>query len=107
MRMLVGAVLATALLGSASIAYAADATGKDQEPGYDQGYGHPRQWLELHGAQEREAFRLQGRREGDGELHQDRRQDGRHVDQACDLTTAIAIGVFECEPPVLTGGFAR
>src|SRR5580693_6944306 len=36
---------------------------QDQEPGHDQGYGHAGQWLELHGAQERQAIRLQGRRE--------------------------------------------
>ena len=40
------------------------------------------------------------------ELHQGRRQDGRNLDQACDLTTAITIGVVECELPVKTGGFA-
>ena len=92
MRMFAGAALAAALIGAASVAFAADATGaiKSLDTSKDMitldngsSYMAPKSV---------KTFRLQGRRESHGELHQVRRQDGRNVDQACDLMAATAFG---------------
>jgi hypothetical protein len=100
MRMLVGTVLATALLGSTSIAYAADATAKIKS------LDMTKDMVTLDNGSSYMApksVKLSDFKVGEkvtGELHQGRQQDGRHIDQACDLTAALSIGVFAHEPPV-------
>ena len=99
--------MATALLGSASIAYAADATGKIKSLDMTKDMVTLDNGSSYMAPKSVKLSDFKVGREGDGELHQDRRQDGPQFDQACDLTIAIAIGVFECKPPVMAGGLSE
>ena len=66
MRMLVGAVLATALLGAASVAFAADATGKIKSIDTTKDMVTLDNGSSYMAPKSVKSVQVQGRREGDG-----------------------------------------